>query len=414
MGSSESGAGAESGERKQILFVDDDSNLLDGLQDALRAYRHRWKMTFVSSGADALAVLQAQPHDVIVSDLRMPVMDGARLLELARDLCPGAVRIVLSGQAEVDVVVRAAAVAHRLIAKPCVAADLANVIERSCALRDMSTRVEFVRRAMGVSALPSVPRIYAELTDVLISPTAGAADVARVVERDIAMAAKVLQLANSAYFGRRSPVSNISSAVAYLGVEVLRALVLAAETFQEFIVDPPIPGFDVEALHRHCTSVARVAGALIGQHAAQDGVFAAGLLHEVGLLVLASQNREDLAETLALAREQQHHISEIEQARYGVTHAELGAHLLALWGLPHPVIEAVARHHDDRWPDLQWGTVPALYVANALVEELEAERLPNPLCPLKLDHDYLDRVGVATSLNRWRELAAGLVGAGPR
>lgn len=398
---------------RRILFVDDDQDLLDGLRDALRPYRHRWAMRFVTSGEDALATLDGQSYDVVISDLRMPGIDGASLLELVRDRCPAAVRIVLSGHAELRMVARAAAAAHRLIAKPCETDELARVIERSCALQELANRVELDRRAIGASRLPSVPRLYAQLSELLSSGTAGAGDVGRVIEQDIAMAAKVLQLANSAYFGRRSPISKVADAVAYLGLETLRALLLHAEAFRAFEINPPILGFDLEELHRHCTRVARLATTLLGDTANGPDVFTAGLLHDVGLLILASRDREGLATTIALAREQGRPTHQIEREQHGITHAEVGAHLLALWGLPHTVTEAVAGHHDTTWLKLPFDTVAAIQIANVLIEELEAELLPNAPPPSELDHDYLERAGLASRLAQWRELAASQLNENP-
>lgn len=398
-------AGAEV-EPRRILFVDDEQDLLEGLRDALRPYRGEWAMSFAASGEDALTMIEAAPYDVVISDLRMPGIDGARLLELIRDRCPTTVRIVLSGQAELRMVARAAAAAHRLIAKPCETEELARVIERSCTLQELASRVEFDHRAIGASALPSVPRLYAELTELLSSGSAGAADAARVIEKDIAMSAKVLQLANSAYFGRRCASSNVAQAVAYLGLETLRALLLHAGAFREFTVNPPIPGFDLEELHRHCTRVARLAGALLAETGGGGDVLTAGLLHDVGLLVLAARDRDGLARTLALAQEQGRPIHQIERDEHGVTHAEVGAHLLALWGIPHTVTEAVAGHHDNRWLRLPFDAVAATHVANVLVEEVEAEVLPQALPASELELDYLEQAGLTTRLTQWRELAA--------
>ena len=215
----------------------------------------------------------------------------------------------------------------------------------------------------------------------------------------------MLQLANSAYFGRRSPVTKVTDAVAYVGLDTLRALVLHAEAFREFQVNPPIPGFDIEAVHRHCARVARLAGALLTGPGGGDAL-TAGLLHDIGLLVLATRDREGLAETLAHAHEQQLPTYHVEHEQHGVTHAEVGAHLLALWGLPHTVTEAVAGHHDRRWLKLPFDAVAAVQVANALVEELEAELTPTACPASELDVEYLERAGLATRLSQWRELAA--------
>jgi HD-like signal output (HDOD) protein len=390
----------------RILFVDDDRDLLDGLRDALRPYRRQWSVSFAVNGEEALATLEEGPCDVVISDLRMPGLDGARLLEVVRERCPATVRIVLSGQAEMQLVARAAGVAHRLIAKPCETEELARVIERSCALQELAARVELDRRAIGASALPSVPRLYTELSELLSSGTAGAADAARVIEQDMAMVAKVLQLANSAYFGRRSPVWNVSDAVAYLGTETLRALLLQAEAFREFQVDPPIPGFDLEELHRHCARVARLAAALAADAGRGSEALTAGLLHDVGLLVLAWRDRDGLARIFALARERHCPVHEIEREQHGVTHAEIGAHLLAVWGLPHPVTEAVAGHQDSAWLTPPFDIVAAVHVANTLIEELEADLIPGALPASRIDLDYLEEAGLTTKLAHWRELAA--------
>jgi putative nucleotidyltransferase with HDIG domain len=313
---------------------------------------------------------------------------------------------VLSGQAELRTVARAAGVAHRLLAKPCEIDDLTCVIERSCALQDITARVELNRRIAGASALPSVPRLYVQLTDLLLSGEGSADDAARIVERDIAMAAKVLQLANSAYFGRRNPVAGVRDAVAYLGLEALRALALSAETFRKFAVDPPIPGFDLDLFERHSTRVAHLARAICGQPSERDEAFAAGLLHDVGLLVFASQERDELAETIAAARLEGRPQHEVERERHGVTHADVGAHLLALWGLPHAVTDSVAHHHQPPAPGAPFDTVAVTYVANRLIDEIESGSVSEPPPPSQLDDGYLEAAGIGKPLEHWRELAA--------
>ncbi|HEX4010545.1 MAG TPA: HDOD domain-containing protein [Solirubrobacteraceae bacterium] len=393
-------------EPRRVLFIDDDRLLLDGLRDALRPYRRQWAMSFVASGEEALAMVEEAAPDVVISDLRMPGLDGASLLELISDRSPSTVRIVLSGHADVSLVARAAATAHRLIPKPCETEELARVIERSCALHRVITCVELDRRAIGASALPSVPRIYAQLTAVLGTGSAGAREVAGVIEHDIAMSAKVLQLANSAYFGRRSPITGITQAVAYLGTDTLRALVLHAEAAREFRIDPPITGFDLERLHRHSTRVARLASELLAEVGGGGEAFAAGLLHDVGLLVLAAQDPSGLMAALQSARQQGRPIHEVEREDHGVTHAEIGAHLLALWGIPHTIAEAVAGHHDSRWLRLPFDPVAAVYIANTLITEVEVQLLPGSLPAPELDTAFIERAGLADRVPGWRDLAA--------
>jgi putative nucleotidyltransferase with HDIG domain len=385
----------QSVELKHILFVDDDRYLLEGLRDALRPHRRRWKMSFVSSGEEAMTLLAEQEHDIVISDLRMPGIDGATLLAQVREEHPTAVRIVLSGHAELRTVARAAGVAHRLLAKPCEIDELTRVIERSCALREITDRVELNRRIAGASALPSVPRLYVQLTELLRSGDGSADDAAKIVERDIAMAAKVLQLASSAYFGRRNPVTGVREAVAYLGLETIRALALSAETFREFAVTAPIPGFNLDGLELHCARVAALARAISERPGDADEAFAAGLLHDVGLLVMACREPEELGEMISISRLQARPLYDVEFERHGVTHAEVGAHLLALWGLPHAVAEAVARHHDPPAPDAPLDTVLATYVANTLIMQVESETQADATPVPPLDKDAIQAAGYA-------------------
>ena len=120
-----------------ILFVDDESNILQGLQRMLRPMRHDWQMYFAESGADALALLAENPIDVVISDMRMPRMDGAQLLHDIRDRYPQIVRIILSGYSEKEMIVRSVHSAHQYLMKPCDPEILRETISRACALRDL-------------------------------------------------------------------------------------------------------------------------------------------------------------------------------------------------------------------------------------------------------------------------------------
>jgi HD-like signal output (HDOD) protein len=393
-------------ERKRILFVDDEVSLLDGLRDALRSHRSRWSMTFVPSGEEALAAIERQPFDIVVSDLRMPGMDGAALLEKVRERWPTTVRIVLSGYAEPATVARASSVAHQLLSKPCEIDQLVAHIDRADQLTDTIARVEMRRAAVGTTILPSPPRVHVELAEALESDDASIQDISAFVERDMALAAKILQLANSAYFGRSHPVSAISDAVSYLGLETVHALVLQADAFRQLPAAGPGGGLlDVDELQRHCWRVANLARRLVDEPSLQRTVFTAGLLHDVGLLVLATQERSTLDRILVTAREERRPLFSVEQELCGVTHAEIGAHLLALWGLPFTITSAIAAQGSPPTGPLLLDEAGATYLANALIEELESDGSPGPAND-PLDVDHLQSCGLGDQLPGWRALAA--------
>lgn len=407
------GTGADLLDVPRIMFVDDDDLLLDGLRDAMRPSRRRWEMAFARSGEDAITAIGDHPPDVIVCDLRMPGMDGAALLEHVRRLSPATVRIVLSGHAELRLVARAAGVAHQLLAKPCETERLVDVIARACALKQTIARVELSRGAVGASSLPSVPHLYHELSEVMSSGEATVEEVTRIVEQDIGMAAKVLQLANSAYFGRRQPVSAINAAIAYLGLDAVDALVLQADTFRQFRVQEPIAGFDLERLQRHCNRVGHLARELLGEVQHGSEAFTAGLLHDVGLLIRASQDGERLGRILQVAHGERRPIEVVERAQGEVGHAEIGAHLLSLWGLPFPVTASVSAHHEPPRAGAEFDEASATYTANVLIEEAEARADATALPPSELDPGQLDACGLASRLPRWRELAQAQVEGSP-
>jgi putative nucleotidyltransferase with HDIG domain len=374
---------------RRVLFVDDETQVLDSLRDALRPRRREWEMSFAASGEDALDRLEREVYDVIVSDMRMHGMDGATLLGLVELAQPGAVRIVLSGSAERDVVLRAAAVAHRFLAKPCDVDELAHVVERSCALRTLPA---------SATRLPAAPRLHAELTALLRDGGATPADAAAVIERDIAMSAKVLALVNSAYFGLRRSVVDVREAAVYLGLTTLRGLVLSAHAFEGLAPARAIAGFDLDALQRHCLHVAQIARRLLPAGVQRDDAFAAALLHDVGLLALAADEGDYLERVLARACAEGRPVVEIEREERGVTHAELGAHLLAQWGLPDSIVEAVAYHHRPaalHQPRLD--AVAAVAIACGLVEG-------------RLDAGYVSAIGADDRLDAWRTIADEVVG----
>jgi CheY-like chemotaxis protein len=211
---------------KKILFVDDEKNVLDGIRRMLHPQRSHWEMTFVVGGDAALQVCAEVAFDVVVSDLRMPGMDGAELLGKIRDRYPGAARIVLSGYSDAALTARAVPVAHRVLAKPCDPIQLRHTIDRVCALQDVLCTPALRELVGTLGELPSLSSTYMALENVLRRPDAPIADIARIIEQDVAMTAKVLQIVNSGFFGLSRIVPSLEFAVSYLGLETIRMLVL--------------------------------------------------------------------------------------------------------------------------------------------------------------------------------------------
>jgi putative nucleotidyltransferase with HDIG domain len=334
--------------KQQILFVDDEPMVLQGLQRLLRAFRNEWDMAFVAGGQEALAQLAEHPFDIIVSDMRMPGMNGAELLKEVMRQYPAMVRIVLSGHADRELVTQCVGVAHQYISKPCEPEQLKAMIRNACLL---SSRLmdEGVRKVIGgIDSLPSVPELYLQLKAALKDEDVDARALGAIIKRDIGMTAKILKLVNSSFFGLRRVLSDAEEAVIYLGIDTIKSLVLSDSIFEQ---SKPFETrfFNLSDLWHHSMTVAAGAKAIAQAEglpqAAQEEAFVGGILHDVGVLILASNFRETYDKTVELVITEKLTIPTAEQELFGVTHAEVGAYLLGLWGLPAPILNIVGLHH---------------------------------------------------------------------
>jgi HD-like signal output (HDOD) protein/CheY-like chemotaxis protein len=392
---------------KRILFVDDESRVLDGIRRMLYAERDRWEMQFALGGEAALQACEAGSFDVVVSDMRMPGMDGATLLGLIRDRYPNTARIILSGHSEIALATRAVPVAHRFLSKPCDAANLLATIERVCALQELLCAPE-IRTIVGkVGELPSLSVTYMSLTRTVSDPDAPVERVARIIEQDVAMSAKILQLVNSAFFGLAQKVNTLQSAVGYLGMDTIKNLALASEAFRAFVPNSRIPQSVCESMQRHAQSTALIAGALPVDPKSRDTVIVSALLHDIGSLILASVMPREFVSTRASAAENNCAVFLAEEQLLGTSHAEIGAYLLGLWGLPNLAVEAIANHHHpERAPHSGLDCTAAVYIANLLAHELEAHPLGSIGLPInETDRANLETLGFLSRFDEFRNLA---------
>ena len=398
----------------RILFIDDEPNVLDGLRRMLRPMRKEWEMTFAPGGEEALAALAEKHFDVVVSDMRMPGMDGAQLLSEVKRRYPQIVRIVLSGHSEQEMVLRSIGPAHQYLAKPCDPERLRDVITRACALRDLLVEDSLRKLVSQMSTIPSLPQTYTEIIEELQSPDASIKRIGQIVSKDVGMTAKVLQLVNSAFFGLRHHVSDPSQAASFLGVDTLKALVLSVHIFAQ-LDSAKIERFCLDTLWNHSVATGALAkriaaaGDCTGQFC--DDALIAGLLHDAGKIVIVANLPERYSGVLASAEDEGLELWEAEQQILTNMHAEVGAYLLGLWGLPDPIVEAVAFHHH---PNKSAGTgftpLIAVHAANAIDHEHDPTwegRETN-----RLDTEYLARFGLADRLPAWRDLHAEVVPEG--
>ncbi|HEY6923423.1 MAG TPA: response regulator [Steroidobacteraceae bacterium] len=377
---------------KRILFVDDEVEVLDGLRARLHNLAGSWEMCFVGSGERALQELERGVFDVVVTDMRMPRMDGAELLSRVRDRWPDVVRIVLSGYSESGQILRLVPYAHQYLSKPCEPRQLESVIERCLRLHQL-LRQQSLRRIVGrIERLPAMPRVYTQLRTSLANEMVSAHDIGEIVAADPVIAAKVLQLVNSAFFRLARRITNIEQAVSYLGFTAIRNLTLSVELFSQWPAVADASGLDLESLQAHVHLVAGATRALAGGSAVTpDDALLVGLLHDFGYWILAQECAAELAGSVALAQRERIPLYEAEKIVIGASHAEIGAYLLGIWGLPYSVIDAVAYHHlPGSTKPSEFDLLAALAVAQALVPTDDSDAFAGDLVPdPRVDAEYL-------------------------
>jgi HD-like signal output (HDOD) protein len=360
-------------DRCAVLFVDDEPMVLQGLQRMLRSERHSWTVRFAGSGREALDLLERESFDVVVSDLRMPEMNGAELLRLVMENRPDTLRIILSGETGQGMLLKAVRCAHQFLAKPCDPESLKAAIRRGFALRRMIGDRRLTALVSRLQSLPSLPALYTEVLAEIQSPNASFKKVGDIIGRDVGMAAKILHLVNSAFFGLARRIVIPHEAVCFLGFDTVKALVLSGKIFSQF--DPKRSvRMSLEALWQHSLR-AGLCGRTIGSAEAlarksQDDAFAAGILHDVGKLVLAQNFPDIYADILASARARRQPVWELESENFGISHAEIGAYLMGLWGIKEEVIVAIAHHHRPPIGPASGGLSAVVYAANALAHRL--------------------------------------------
>lgn len=387
----------------RILFVDDEPAILEGLENRLRRLRGRWTMHFAQSGPEALELLDSLSFDVIVSDMRMPDMDGAALLDAVRQRHPQVIRFMLSGETGPEGPVRGLPVAHQFLSKPCDVGVLEATIDRllGALSRNGNGRVQ---TALGlVQSLPALPRLFVELLAELDKPNSEMTAIAAIIERDVAMSARILQLANSAFFANRSPISSIREAVARMGLMAVRSVAFSSAFFR-VLTEPGLSrSLSLEEFDRHAQHVAALTRTmLLNPHQVQVALSAA-MLHDIGELIIATRLPDAHERCLDLAVEQQRPVCEIENEILGCSHADVGAQLLSLWGLPAPLIHAVAHHHQPSLGDSrEFDACGAIHIAEVMVSQLNLS-----LPPDRFDLQYLIAVGVKDKAESWLDTYIG-------
>lgn len=391
--------------KRQVLFVDDEPNILKGLQRMLRPMRNEWNMHFAEGGHQALEIMDTEAFDVVVTDMRMPRMNGAELLSEIMERHPSVVRIVLSGQSDRETILRSVRSAHQFLSKPSNAEMIKSTVSRACNLRDLLRSEQLKKITSQIKSLPSVPVLYTRIYEELKAPDPSMKKIGEIIEQDIGMSAKILQLVNSAFFGLPRHVTSPAMAANLLGLETIKDLVLLVHVFSEFNKSNNKKFIPITELWQHNMETSKVVRKICLEEGLEkesaDHAFIAGLLHDSGKLVFAANLPDQYEKVMDLVQAKKCTHNEAENEIFNATHADVGAHLLGLWGLPYPVVEAVAYHHrPSECEHREFSPLAAVHIANGLLHEY----YHNGNNPALLDPQYLAAMNLENKLPKWRQL----------
>ena len=378
----------------RMLFVDDEPNVLQGLRRMFYNMRDQWQIECAHGGEEALSLLSKSRFDVVVSDLRMPGMDGSDLLNEVASRYPHIIRIVLSGQADEEVLLRCVGKTHLFLSKPCEPEVMKSALARVCSLSDLLGQPGLKRIVSKMKTLPGIPQAYTELVQELRSEDPSIRRVAQIISKDISMMARILHLANSAYFVGRQTFTDPVDAILRLGLRSIEGMALYANVFSQFNARTA-KLFSIDDIMNHSVRVGAFARTLANAESLPPDVvdccFTAGLMHDVGKLAFAANLPEEYSKAIDLAKCEGIPCCNAEEAVFKTTHAAVGAYLMRLWGISDHIAEVIAFHDSPSKASASGiSAVTIVHVANAL--EYEIGNQPTDVSTPTIDMDYLGKL----------------------
>lgn len=400
---------------KNILFVDEEKFVHKALKRSFRKMRQEWDMRFAASPSEAIEIMKKEAIEVIVTETIFQGQSGLDFLKKVRAEHAHSVRIILSGYSDQDVVLKSVDLAHQYLAKPCEDEALKATISRAFFMKELLDHKALKNIVSQIDSLPTLPAVYVELVEELKSEDASIEKIGDIISKDIGLTVKILKIVNSSFFGLRQQVTNPAKAVSMLGLDLVKAIVLTSGTFDKF-KNLKAPGFSLEQMWEHAMRTGAFAKIIAKEGGLDrretDIAFMAGLLHDIGKLLIAAHLPDSFAVINKLAEKISIPIAEAETKVIGTNHSTIGAYLLGLWGLPDAILDATAFHHNpDNKPVTCLNSTTIVHIADALARS--GQNIHQAQGTIDgLDYQYLQKAGHMTSLAQWKAACADYVTAG--
>lgn len=388
-----------------ILFVDEEKFVHKALKRSFRKMRDEWDMRFAVSPTDALQILDKEPIDVVVSETVYSGQNGLDFLKNVRESYPGCVRIILSGYSDQDVVVKTVDLAHQYLAKPCEDDELEATIRRAIMMKELLENEALKEALSRIDSLPTLPAIYIQLMEELGSEDASIEKIGDIISKDVGLSVKILKLINSSFFGSRRKINHPAKAVSMLGLDFVKAIVLTCGTFDKF-KNVKFPGVSLDQLWNHAMLTGTFAKIIARQSGFDqtnaDTAYMAGLLHDIGKLLIAAHLPDSFIKINELVSQNSMPMFEAETEVLGTTHSGIGAYLLGLWGLPDTILDAVTLHHAPE--KMQHETIDptkVVHVANAFAGA--GDKISESRDNFDgLDYSYFEKAGLLADIEEWQ------------
>ena len=393
---------------RKILLVGNNGEEKPGLLKALTSPAHEWEVDWISGGQRALEQLSRASYDAIVCHMDLPGLSGVNLLEIVRKHYPQIVRFMLSEATTTENQYKTAGTAHQILPLNN-QKNFVTILQRSFALNNTLQQPELKRLVLKLRNLPSLPSLYTDMMAEIESSEASLERVGGIISQDPAMSAKILQLINSPFFGLSRSVVSPTQATTLLGIDIIRGLVLCINVFSQF--NPmTLEKLGISSLWEHSARVGSYAKIVAREEHADkktvDFSFTGGVLHDIGKLVLADNLPVQYFSALGSSARKEVELFETEKEIFGATHAQVGAYLLGLWGLPQPIVEAVAFHHTPMdYPVDKFNPVSAVHGANYIEHQLHPAHWTRKTSLMQAG--YFEKMGLPNHKDQWTKACTG-------
>ncbi|MBI1840093.1 MAG: HDOD domain-containing protein [Verrucomicrobia bacterium] len=392
--------------KRRLLLVGDGPRGLQTLKTLASGLGPTWEVVGAAGLVEAQCAMGQGTTDAVVTELRVGGASGLQFLNQITELHPKTQRFLLADLSDKQAVTKCVGTSHHYLATPCDPETLRAALDRAFSLDVWLMNDRVKKFTSQMQKLPSIPSLYFQVVKELQSPTASLETIGNLIAKDLVMTAKLLQLINSAVFGLRRQIASPTEAVLCLGAETTKSVLLLAHTFSYFDKIKS-SSFSVERLWEHALST----GTMARQIAAQSGAsldtveesFTAGLLHDIGKLVIACNLTTEYIKVIQSAHQEKKPLWVMEESAFSLTHAEVGACVLGIWGLPVTIVEGVALHHyPSRFLSKTFSPLTAVHIANAWDQEqkgkgkVEARMLP------EVDMNYIRELELADRLTEFR------------